>query len=106
MPLAEKMSATGSAKGRPRDLRQVLEAVLEIVGEALGGGADSVDVHAVGAGAHDTAQATCAEFQILVESLDQLRLILGVKHAAHLLARLLVIIGSQPFLGTLHTLSQ
>ena len=50
-----------------RDLVQVLEGLVQVVGQALGGAAHRVDVHAVAASAHNAAQATGAKFQGLVE---------------------------------------
>ena len=44
---------------------------LDVVGEALGGHAHRVFVHAVGAGAHDAAQAAGAELQVAVEGVFQ-----------------------------------
>ena len=48
-----------------RDLRLIFETFLQIVGETLCSCAYGVDVHTVGACAHDTAQTACAEFRSL-----------------------------------------
>ena len=45
----------------------VLVALVEVVGQALCGAGDGVDVHAVGAGANDTAQPTGAKLEVLKE---------------------------------------
>ena len=74
------------------------EGFLEVVGEALGGGADGVDVHAVAAGAHDAAQAACAELEVLVERLDEVCLVLGVKHFLYGLAGGFVVLFAEPLL--------
>ncbi len=81
------------------DLGEILEGFLEIVGEALGGGTHGVDVHAVGAGAHDAAQTAGAELELTVEALDELGLILGVEHTLHFGTGLGVIFVAKPLLG-------
>ena len=80
------------------DLRQILEILLEIVGESLCGGANGVDVHAVAAGAHDAAQSAGAEFKIAVEGVDQFGLVVGLKHAFHFLSGGFVISLAKPHL--------
>ena len=65
------------------DLVAVLEALVQVVGQALGGGAYGIDVHAVAAGTHDAAQAACAEFQILVETVNQFGLVVAVQHTLY-----------------------
>ena len=82
-----------------RDLREILEAVVEVVGEALGCSAYGVDVHAVGAYAHDSAESAGAEFEVFIECVDELCLVFIVKHSLNSLASLLVILGAEPFLG-------
>ncbi len=47
------------------------EALLQVVAQALGGHAQRVAVHAVGARAHDAAQAACAKLQGAVEGVGQ-----------------------------------
>ena len=75
------------------------EGFLEVVGEALGGGADGVDVHAVAAGAHDAAQAACAKFEVLVERFDKVCFVFGVKHFLNCLAGSFVVLGAEPLLS-------
>ena len=76
------------------------ELFLQVVGQSLGGGADGVTVHAVGAYAHDAAHAAGAEFEVLVEGIDQFVGSL-VYHLLNLLACLLVVLVGKPRLGSL-----
>ena len=65
---AGELPAVVAAVVRDTDLDVVALDVLEdVVGESLGGHADRVLVHAVGADAHDAAEASGAELEILVE---------------------------------------
>ena len=77
------------------------ERLVDVVGESLRGRAHGVYVHAVAADTHDAAQAPGPELQIVVERLDKLRRVLGVEHAPHLGARVLVVGRVQPSLGLL-----
>ena len=47
------------------------EGFVDVVREALCGSAHDVTVHAVSAGAHDAAQTASAEFECLVEGIDE-----------------------------------
>ena len=80
------------------DLLAVLEALLQIVGESLRRHADGIDVHAVGARAHDAAQSARSKFQVAVERLNQFRLVGIVEHGLNGMARILVEVGSEPLL--------
>ena len=81
------------------DFREILEVLLEIVGQALGSGAHGVDVHAVAAGSHDASQSAGTEFEIAVECIDQLGLVVGFEHAFHFLARGFVVSLAEPYLS-------
>ena len=70
-----------------RNLVQILEGGVEIVGQALRGSANGIDVHAVGAGAHDSAQTARTKLQTSVEGVDEGRLIGVVEHSLHFGAR-------------------
>ena len=61
----------------------------QIVAKALCGHPHGVDIHSVGASAHNSAQAACAEFQIAVERLNEFILIV-FHHIFHLLLCLFV----------------
>ena len=67
------------------DLLQVCELLLEVVREALRGGADGVDVHAVRPRAHDAAQPAGAKLEVFVESLDEIRRVILVEQGLHLI---------------------
>ena len=47
----------------------VWEGFFQVVGQTLCGHAYGVDIHTVGADTHDAAQASCSEFEILIEAL-------------------------------------
>ena len=72
------------------------KALLHIVSQALSGHSHRVFVHAVGAHAHNAAQATRAELQTAVETLVQL--VRVIHHVADSLFGLLVILAVQPSL--------
>ncbi len=82
-----------------RNLRQVLENLLQIVGKTLCGAAHGIDVHAVTTRTHDAAQSTGAKLKNLVERFYKLGLVLVVKHSLHLGTGLLVITVTEPRLG-------
>ncbi len=82
-----------------RNLGEVGERFLEIVGEALCGGAYGIDVHAVGSGAHNAAEAAGAEFEVAVESFYKCCGIGIVEHALHFGAGFFVIGLTEPNLG-------
>ena len=70
------------------------EALLHIVGQALGGHSHRVFIHAVGAHAHNAAQAAGTKLQIAVETLVQL--VRVVHHVADSLLCFLVVLAVQP----------
>ena len=82
-----------------RDLRQIFEILLQIVGKALGSAAHGVDVHAVAASTHDTAQSTGTKLENLVERFHKFGLVLVIEHCLHLGAGFLVITLTEPRLG-------
>ena len=82
-----------------RNFGQVFESVFEVVGQTLSGGADGVDVHAVGAGAHDAAEAAGAEFEVFVKGFDEFGLVLGFEHFFHLLPCFGVVAIGEPVFG-------
>ena len=73
-----------------RDLFTILEVLFQIVGKALGGHTDNIDVHAVGARSHDTTQSAGTKLQVFIETLDELCLVRIVKHSLNIFACLLV----------------
>ena len=83
------------------NLRQFLELLLQVVREALRGGSHGVYVHAIGAHAHDAAQASGAELQVFVEGLDEVRRVVLVEQGLHLATGLFVILWAQPDLSFL-----
>ena len=82
-------------------LIKIGESLVEIVGETLGCGTDSVDVHAVCAGTHNATQAACAEFEIFVERFDEVGLIFVVEHGLNGCAGFGVVAVREPLLGFL-----
>ena len=63
---AEQFALAAAVVGDGHLLGQV--GAVQVVGQALGGPADGVDVHAVGAGADDAPQPAGAEFQVPVKA--------------------------------------
>ena len=53
-----------------RNLRQILEVLLQIIGKSLSGSTYCINVHTVATYPHDTAQTACTKFQILIESFN------------------------------------
>ena len=53
-----------------RNLRQILEVLLQIIGKPLSGSTYCINVHTVATYPHDTAQTACTKFQILIESFN------------------------------------
>ena len=74
-----------------RNLLQVLEALVKVVGQALCCLAHSVDVHAVAAGTHDATQATSTELEFAVERVNERSLVLVIEHCLNLFSCLFVI---------------
>ena len=62
---------------------QILEILVQIIGQALRSCPHRVNVHTVRAYSHDAAQTARSEFQILIERLHQLRLVGIVEHLAY-----------------------
>ena len=56
------------------------ESLEDVVGKALCGHAYHIFVHTVGAGAHNTAETTCAKLEILIEGLNEVGLVSIIKH--------------------------
>ena len=65
------------------DLLQVLEVLVEIVGETLCGSSHGVNVHAIGSGSHDAAQTSRTEFQGTIERIDEGRFVVSLDHCFH-----------------------
>ena len=82
-----------------RDIFLALEVFLQIVGKALRSHAHRIDVHTVRTRAHDAAQPTCPELEILIETFDQLRLVRRSQLCLDSPPRLLVKGRSKPLLG-------
>ena len=80
------------------------ECFQDVVGKALCSHAYDVLVHAVGTGTHDATQATRSELQVAIERVDELRLVLIVKHGLYSLACLFVESRRQPLLRSRLTL--
>ena len=81
------------------DLLQVLEVLVQVVGQTLGGGTHGIDVHTVAAGTHDATQAARAKFQILVEAVYQLGLVLVFQHTFHFGLGFCIVCRGQPLFG-------
>ena len=81
------------------DFLEVCESLFQIVGQALGCGTDGIFVHAVCACAHDAAQTARAEFEVLVERLDEVGFIGIVEHSLDGGACFGVVTVAEPFLG-------
>ena len=73
-----------------RDLLAILEVLLQIVGKALCGHTDDINVHAVCTRTHNTAQSAGTKFQVFIETLNELGLVRIVKHCLNIFACLLV----------------
>ncbi|EJW96587.1 hypothetical protein EVA_15307 [gut metagenome] len=73
------------------NLIQVLEILVQVVGETLGSSTNSIDVHAVGTRTHDTAQATGTEFEGTVEAFDEFSLVFFGQHFLYCILCCLVI---------------
>ena len=58
----------------------VSKILFKVVGETLCCHTDCIDVHAVGAGAHNAAKTARAEFQVFIETFYQVCLVGVVKH--------------------------
>ena len=87
-----------------RDLLAVGKVFLEIVGKALGGQAYGVNIHSVGTRTHNATESTSTKFQILVETLNKIGLIVGLYHFFHSFLRFSVKGWSKPLLRFFHTL--
>ena len=81
------------------NLLAVFKTFVQIVGKALRGSADGIDVHAVGTNSHDAAKSACAELQVLIEGFYQLCFIGIIQHSSHFCLSLGIIGRSKPFLG-------
>ena len=77
--------------------------LVEVVGEALSRHTDGVNVHSVGAHAHNAAQAARAKFEALVETFDEFLLVV-FNHILYLTLCFLVKIVSKPFFGSFENL--
>ena len=62
------------------DFREVLESIFQVVGEALSGSANGVDVHAVRANAHNATQTAGSEFEVFVETFNKVGFVFVFKH--------------------------
>ena len=76
------------------------ESLQYVVGKALCCHTHDVLVHAVGSYAHNAAQTTSTKFQILIESINQRRLVVSFEHCFHFTTSLFIKSRGQPFLGT------
>ncbi len=81
------------------DFGELRESLVQVISQALSGGAHGVTVHAVRAYAHNAAQTARAKLQVLIKRLDQFGRILGVEHTLDLGASRFVISVAQPFGG-------
>ena len=59
------------------------ECLKDVVGKALSGHTHDVLVHAVGTCTHDAAQTARTKFQILIERIDESRLVFCIEHSLH-----------------------
>ena len=78
------------------------EAALDIVGKPLSGHADGVFVHAVGADAHDSAQAASAELEAAVKAFVEFFRVLGL-HLADSSLCLFIVCSFEPSLYISHS---
>ena len=65
------------------NLLQILEVLIQIIGQALRSCPHRVNVHTVRAHSHDAAQTARSEFQILIKRFHQIRLVGIVEHLAY-----------------------
>ena len=84
-----------------RNLIQILEILVQIVGKALSCSTYGVDVHTIGSCTHDATQTTCTKFQHPIEAVYKLCFILTIEHSLHFFLCLGIVCRSQPFLGFL-----
>ena len=87
-----------------RNLRQIFEVLLQIVGKALCSSTYRIDIHAVATYSHDTTQTTRSKFKIFVECFDQFGFIFVLQHAFHFSLSFGIISRGQPFFGFLSDL--
>ena len=69
------------------------ESLINVIRKALSRHTHDILVHAVCASAHDAAQSTCSELQVLIESIHKGSLVLVLHHCLDFLLCLLVIVG-------------
>ena len=81
------------------DLGKIGKSLLQIICQTLGGCADSVYIHAVRAGTHDSAETARSEFKIAIERVYKLGFVRIVKHPLNLCAGFGIVAFAKPFLG-------
>ena len=84
-----------------RDLPFVLEAFVQIVCQSLGSRTYRIDIHAVAACAHDTAQTARSEFQVFIKALYQFGFIWIFQHSFHFSLSFGIVCRGKPFFGFL-----
>ena len=87
-----------------RNLRQIFEVLLQIVGKTLCSRTYCVDVHTVATYSHNTTQTTGSKFKILIECFDQFSFIFVLQHPFHFSLSFGIIRRGQPFFGFLSDL--
>ena len=81
-----------------RNLWQVFEVLLQIVGKPLSGSTYRIDIHTIGAHSHDPAKTARTELEVLVKTLYKFFHII-IHQVFNLFFSLCIIIAVEPFLG-------
>ena len=84
-----------------RNLLFILEALVQIVRKSLCSSTYRVNIHTIGSCAHNTAQTTRSEFQILIKAIYQFGFIFVLQHAFHFRLSFGIISRGEPSLGFL-----
>ena len=66
-----------------RNLWQVFEVLLQIVGKPLSGSTYRIDIHTIATYSHDTTQTTSTKFKVFVESFNKFGFIIVFQHSFH-----------------------
>ena len=80
------------------------ESLEDVVSKALCSHTNDILVHAVGTCAHDTAQTTSTELQVLIECINESRLVLCVEHCLYFFTSFFVKSRCEPLLCSFFTL--
>ena len=80
------------------------ESLEDVVSKALCSHTNDIFVHSVGTCAHNTAQTTSTELQVLIESIYECRLILSLEHCLYFVTSFFVKSRCEPLLCSFFTL--